>query len=111
LPVPGRPRDTGKVDDLYALIEGEEDLSQKKIAQMLGMHHEAVRCIWSDDLSIRKGNFKRILHRLDSSQTAARVQVSRELRGSSKATETEVCLMWTLEMKRGCTWIILGRLC
>jgi hypothetical protein len=37
------PRDTGKVDALRALIEGEGDLTRKKISQMMGNNHETVK--------------------------------------------------------------------
>jgi Mn-dependent DtxR family transcriptional regulator len=54
----GTPRDTGKVDAVCALIEGKGYISQKKIARMLGIHHETVKRILRDDLNMRKMNFK-----------------------------------------------------
>jgi hypothetical protein len=53
LPRSGDPRDTGKVNSVHALIEGEGYLSEEKIAQMLGSYCETVTHIWRDDLSIR----------------------------------------------------------
>jgi hypothetical protein len=79
LPRFGWPRDTGKVDAFCALIEGEGYLSQKKIAQMLGIHHETVKRILRNDLNMRKVNFKWVPHALNSSQKAVRVPVLRQL--------------------------------
>jgi predicted XRE-type DNA-binding protein len=75
----GRPRDTGKVGAVRALIESEGNLSQKKIAQTLGVHHETIKHVLRDDLNMRKVNLKWVLHALGSSQKAVGVQVSREL--------------------------------
>jgi hypothetical protein len=75
----GVPRDTGKVDAVRALVESEGCLSQKKIAHILGIHHETVKSILRDDLTMRKVNCKWLRHALKSSQKAARVEVSREL--------------------------------
>jgi hypothetical protein len=36
--------DTEEADGVHALIKGEGYLSQKKIAEMLGLHHETVKC-------------------------------------------------------------------
>jgi hypothetical protein len=58
LPRFGRPRDTGNVDAVGALIEGEGCLSQKKITQMLNICHETLKHILHDDLNMRKVNFK-----------------------------------------------------
>jgi hypothetical protein len=58
LPRPGRPFDTENVDALGALIEGEGYVSEKKVTQMLGIHHETVKRILRDDLNKRKMNFK-----------------------------------------------------
>jgi histone-lysine N-methyltransferase SETMAR len=79
LPRSGRPRDLGKIDAVRALIEGEGYLSQKKIAQILSMHHETVKSILREDLNMRKVNFKWLPHMLNASQKASRVEVSREL--------------------------------
>jgi histone-lysine N-methyltransferase SETMAR len=79
LPRLGRPRDTGKVDVVSALIEGEGCRFQKKIAPMLGVHHETIEGILRDDLNICKVNFNWMPHTLDSSQKASWVQVSRQL--------------------------------
>jgi hypothetical protein len=78
LPKSRRPRDTGKVHAVPALIEGEGYISQKKIAQMLGIHHETVKHILRDDVNMPKGNSKSVPHALDSSQKAIRIQVSQE---------------------------------
>jgi hypothetical protein len=75
----GRPHDTGKVDAARALIEGEGYLSQKKAAQILGVHHETIKHSLRDDLNMGKVNFKQVLHAPNSSQKAVRVEVSREL--------------------------------
>jgi hypothetical protein len=58
LPRSEKPPDTGKVDRVRALIEGEGYLSQKKIAQVLGIHHETVKQILRDDPNARKVNSK-----------------------------------------------------
>jgi hypothetical protein len=79
LPRSRRSHDTGKVDAVRALIEGEGYLSQKTIAQMLGIHDETVKRILRNDLNTRKVNFKWVPNALDSCQKAVRVQVSREL--------------------------------
>jgi hypothetical protein len=79
LPWFGRPRDTGKVNTVRAWVEGEGCLSQKKIAQMLRVHYDAVKCLLHDDFDMRKGNFEWVPHPLDRSQKAVPVQVSREL--------------------------------
>jgi hypothetical protein len=52
-------------------------ISQKKVAQMLGIHHETVKHILRDDLNMRKAYFKRVTHAVNSSQKAVQVQVSR----------------------------------
>jgi hypothetical protein len=46
---------------------------------MLGPHNETIKCILRGDLNMHKVNFKGVLHALDSSQKAVRVQVLREL--------------------------------
>jgi hypothetical protein len=74
----GRPRNTGKVDVVCALIEGGGYLSPKKIAQMLGVYHETIEHILGDELNMRKVNFNWVLHALDSSEKAVGVQVLRE---------------------------------
>jgi hypothetical protein len=79
LPRPERPRDPGKVDAVRGLIEGEGYVSQKKIAQMPGIHHETVKRILRNDLNMPRVNFKWVSHALDSCQKAVCVQVSREL--------------------------------
>jgi plasmid maintenance system antidote protein VapI len=61
------------------LIENEGHLSQKKIAQMLSIHHETVKHIVHDDLTMRRVNIKWVLYTLNSSQKTVAVQVSREL--------------------------------
>jgi transcriptional regulator with XRE-family HTH domain len=78
LPSSGRPRDTGKVDAIRARIEDERYLSQKKIAQILGIHHETVKRILRDGTNMRKVNFKWVSHALNSFPKAVRVQISRE---------------------------------
>jgi hypothetical protein len=75
----GRPRDTVEVNAVSALIEGEGYRFQKKIAPMLGVHHETIKGILRDYLNICKLNFKWMPHALDSSQKASCVQVSRQL--------------------------------
>jgi hypothetical protein len=79
LPRSGKPHDTGKVGAVRALIEGEGYVSQKKIAQILGVHQETVERNLRDDLNMRKVNFKWVPHALDNSQKGARVHVSRKL--------------------------------
>jgi hypothetical protein len=74
-----RPSNTGEIDAVRALIEGQGYLSHKKIAQILGAHHEAIKGILRNDLNMRKVNFKWVPHALDSSHKAVRVQVSREI--------------------------------
>jgi transposase len=91
LPKSGRRRDTGKVGAVRVLTEGEGCLSQKKIAQMLGVHHKTIKRLLRDDLTMRKVNFKWVLHALGSSQKAVGVQVSREPMICWKAAQTEVC--------------------
>jgi hypothetical protein len=68
LPRSRRPRDTIKVEALCALIEGEGYLSQKKIAQILGVPHETIRRIWRDGRSMRNVRFNWVPHALDCSQ-------------------------------------------
>jgi hypothetical protein len=58
LPRSGKQHDIGKVDDVHALVESEGYMSQKKIAQMLGRHHETVKSILRNDLNMGKVNFK-----------------------------------------------------
>jgi Mn-dependent DtxR family transcriptional regulator len=53
-----RLRDIGEVDTIRALMESEEYLSQKKIAQMLGIHHETVKYILRNNLNTCMVNFK-----------------------------------------------------
>jgi predicted XRE-type DNA-binding protein len=79
LPRSGSTRDTANIDAVRALIESEAYLSQKKIAHLLGIHHETVKSILRSDLNTRKVNFKWLPHALNSSQKATRVEVSREL--------------------------------
>jgi hypothetical protein len=50
------PRDTGKVYLVPELIEGEGCLSQKKIADMLGIRRETVKRVSHDNLKMRKLN-------------------------------------------------------
>jgi hypothetical protein len=52
---------------------------QKKIAQVPGIHHETVKRILRDNLSMRKMNFKCVPHAMNSSHKGISVQVSREL--------------------------------
>jgi histone-lysine N-methyltransferase SETMAR len=79
LPRSGRPRETANIDAVRDLVDGEAYLSQKKIAHILGIHHETVKSILRDDLKMRRVNFKWLPHALSSSQKAARVDISREL--------------------------------
>jgi histone-lysine N-methyltransferase SETMAR len=79
LPRSGSSRDTANIDAVRAPIESEESLSQKKIAHILGIHHETVKSILRSDLNMRKVNFKWLLHALNNSQKAARAEVSGEL--------------------------------
>jgi hypothetical protein len=79
LPRSGMPRDTADIDAVRALIESEGYLSQKEIAHVLRIHREKVKSILRGDLNMRKVNFKWLPHALNSSQKAARVDVSREL--------------------------------
>jgi hypothetical protein len=58
LPRSGRPRDTGEVDAVHALIESEGYLSQKKIGKMLGVRHGTIKSILRDDLNMCQVNFK-----------------------------------------------------
>jgi hypothetical protein len=53
---------------------GEGYVSQKKIAEMLDIHHETAKRILHDGLNMHK-----VLHALDGSQKVVRVQASREL--------------------------------
>jgi hypothetical protein len=78
LPRFGRPRDTGKVDAVRALIEGEGCLSHENIAQILGVHRETVKRILRHDLNMRKVNFKWVPHALDNCEKAVRVRVLQE---------------------------------
>jgi transposase len=51
LPRSGRPRDTGKVNTVRVLIEGDGHICQNKIAQMLGIRHETGKRILRDYLN------------------------------------------------------------
>jgi hypothetical protein len=99
------PRDTGEFA-LRALIEGEGYLSQANTAQMLDIHYETVKVILRYDLSMRRVNFKWVPHELNISQKAVRVQFAEGEVISWKAVQTEVCKIYTLEVKHRCTWII-----
>jgi hypothetical protein len=77
LPKSGRLRETGKVDAVHALLAGEEYLFQKKIAQMLDIHHETIKRMLRDNLNVHNLNFKRVPRALNNSQKAVRIQVSR----------------------------------
>jgi hypothetical protein len=70
LPTFGRPRDTGKVDAVRALVGGEGYLFQKKIACILGIQGETMKSILRVDLNVRKANFKWLSHALNSSQAS-----------------------------------------
>jgi transposase len=83
--------DTGKVDALCTLIEGDGYLSQKKIAQILGVHLETIKRILRDGLNMRRVNFKWVPHALNSSQRAVRSKFRESYLISWKAIETEVC--------------------
>jgi hypothetical protein len=61
------------------LIEAEGHLSQKKIAQMLGVPREKIKRILRDGLNIGKVNAEWVPHAPDSSKKGVWVQVSREL--------------------------------
>jgi hypothetical protein len=76
LPRSGRLCDIGKVDAVRALSEGKRNLSRKKIASMLSIDHETVKCVLRDDLNMRKVNFKWVPYALNDSQKACRIQVS-----------------------------------
>jgi hypothetical protein len=58
LPTSARPHDTGNVHTVRALIKGEGYLSQKKIAQMPGLHDETVTHVLRDDFNMHKESFK-----------------------------------------------------
>jgi hypothetical protein len=58
LPKSERRRDTRKVGAVRVLTEGEGCLSQKKIAQMLGVHHKTIKRLLRDDFTMRNVNFK-----------------------------------------------------
>jgi hypothetical protein len=57
LPMSEKPHDTGKVNPVRALIEGEGYLSQKNITQILGTRHEIAERIFHNDLNTCKMNF------------------------------------------------------
>jgi len=79
LPRPGRPRDPTNIAKIRDLIQENPFLSQKKICQILGIHHQTARRIIEEDLQFRRINFRWIPHSLDSSQKASRVRVAKEL--------------------------------
>jgi hypothetical protein len=98
---PGRARDIGKVNAVLALIEADGCLSQKKIAQMPGIHQETVKCILRNDGNMRKMNFRCCIR-----STALKKLLGSKFGGSYliswTAPQTEVCRMCTLAMKRAC---------
>jgi hypothetical protein len=55
------------------------DREKNRDAHILGIHHDIVKSILRSDLNMRKVNFKWLPHALNSSQKAARVEISREL--------------------------------
>jgi len=57
-PRPGGPIGTGFVTHAAELIECESFLSQKAIAQRLGIHKKTVKRIFTMDLGPRNVNFK-----------------------------------------------------
>jgi hypothetical protein len=72
LPRSGGPHDIGKIDDVRVLMEAEEYLSQKKMAQMPSTHHETVKQVLRYDLNMREVNCKWTSRALDSSQKPVR---------------------------------------
>jgi hypothetical protein len=111
LPRSGRPRGTANIDAIRALIQSEGYLSQKKIAHLLGIHHETVKSIMRSDLNMRKVNFKWLPHALNNSQRPLESKLRASSSRSRKARQTEVCRMSIQGMRYGFIFAIPRRQC
>jgi hypothetical protein len=76
LPRSGRRRDLDKVKRIKELLDGNPDGSQEQICRILDLHHDAIKRVITEDLGLRKLNYKWLPHRLNSSQKADRVRAS-----------------------------------
>jgi hypothetical protein len=76
-----RLRSTEHIDAIHALLADDPHLSQKRIACILSIHQNTVKCVLCEnreDLWFQKVNFKWILHLLDDNQKLERIRLSTE---------------------------------
>jgi hypothetical protein len=67
-PSPGRPRRNEKLPVIRTMIEENQYLSQKEIAQALSLCHDIMKRLITEELNLQRVNFKRVLHTLAASQ-------------------------------------------
>jgi uncharacterized ferritin-like protein (DUF455 family) len=79
LPRPGRPTDPENADRIWELLESKPYISQKTRSRRLNLHHDIVHEILTEELGLRKVNFKWIPHSLTESQKQEHIKISMEL--------------------------------
>jgi transposase len=78
-PRSGRPRRDEELPRILTMIEENPYLSQKKIAQSLSLHHGIVKRLITEELDLRRVNFRWVPHILNASQKLERIKISRKL--------------------------------
>jgi hypothetical protein len=76
-PKPGRRSE--KLPVMKTMIEEKPYLSQRKIAQTLSLHHNIVKRLITEELNLRRVNFKKVPHTLTASHKLRRVTISWKL--------------------------------
>jgi hypothetical protein len=83
------------------MIEENPYLSQKKIAQALFLCQDIVKRLITEDLTLRRINFKWVPHIITASQKLERVEISRKLFGQLNKLQVNDLARVITRMKPG----------
>jgi hypothetical protein len=75
------------------MIEENSYLSQKKIARTLSLHRDIAKRLITEELNLRRVNFKWVPHPLTASQKRERVKISPKLFGKFNQPQSTISLV------------------
>jgi hypothetical protein len=102
----GRPTRNDVTDVVNQIIHGHRFCSQNRIAEQLTVHRDVVKRIRTEELGLRKTNFRWISHKLTTDPKAVRLIISRQLLTLlDRSSEQKQCDIFTGDE----TWIHAAR--